>query len=784
MATNTAPQAGPGASNDRPTDPSRSLWHAPLFVLGVAALVAAWFGRPLFPPDQARQLQRNLLNARNTLDKADGDSAYALKLALKAMEASEMLQEHAGEAAFLTGWAYSRQAEKVQGAAAAEAWAKARQHLEQADQAGVPEDDRHRLDFRLARAGLHTGMPLKSVAALLEKAAPQADSRVEAYQLLAKTYERMKPPDLEQALKANHKLRGLEEISDAEAARAMLQGGSLLLQMGKPDDALLSLNKIKDTAAAEVVQQARLLRARCYQQQKAWEQAILQYQNAMADPRWPLPDRAVALYHLGTCYRNNSQDKDAVATWKQCLGSTAPEGTAAAVALADSYLSEPALEPALEALERAVTGHKPGTKWANPHVPEEALRALLVRARKAFQQADRHDLAVKLADHQARFVPAAEALVLKAESVAAWGRKRKAGAAKGGKDELRLASELLAQAAALYEEAAVLPGLKSAEQSEHLYQAAMSYLESGDSTKGASALFRLVKQDAQPMRMGEAWYRLAEHYRGGKDRAKARDAYQECLKYDTRYVYLARYRLAMEDLENGALDDAEAGLVTNLKRLRFEAEPEAMSQSLFALGGLLYRKRVYRRVVHYLEDALSRFKDDPRYRDSPELSRARFQLADSYRQIAAQETQSLLVEKSMSKEAREHFEGQQKLFLGRAAEEFATLDAYLNTSAGQDHLTKEQRTQVPFITAKCYFNLGKYEKALEVYDRLIRTYPNRVEGLDALGGAVQCHAAMGKEDLVRQRLLQIEQALPQVPEEVRKPWAAWLKEARKPLKDL
>ncbi|MBY0228184.1 MAG: hypothetical protein K2W96_02770, partial [Gemmataceae bacterium] len=281
--------------------------------------------------------------------------------------------------------------------------------------------------------------------------------------------------------------------------------------------------------------------------------------------------------------------------------------------------------------------------------------------------------------------------------------------------------------------------------------------------------------------------RLAEQLRESGQKPAAADEYRKCMEYDSRWAYLARYQLAMADLEAGQPDAAEAGLVFNLKLLRFEREPEAKAQSLFALGNLLYQKREFSHVVRYLQDAVPALKDEPKYKDAPETTRARFQLADSYRQMALLESRSLLSDPKMRKEDKEHFKKEHAKRLKQAAEEFTALEAYLDSPAGKDHLTADLRLQVPFIAAKCWFALGgkdNIERSLGLYEKLIERHSGGLARLDALGGAVSCHDALGQETKVRQRLLQVKDALdkPGIPAEDRKAWEDWEKLATSRLK--
>ncbi|MFO0926060.1 MAG: tetratricopeptide repeat protein [Gemmataceae bacterium] len=780
MATHATPTATANGGQVHPAMP-QALWQAPVFVLGLAALVGVWFARPLWPDSPARALDRDLGTVRQLLARSDGDPEQAISIAHRALEACARFPERAGEAQLLLGTAHLRLAEKADALRAREEWLKARQYLEQADASEVPEEDRMKLSYRLAKAGYHTGDQLARVIGRLEQSAEEADSRAEAYSLLTQAYLKLPRPDLHRALEANRKLRDVAEASEAELSSAKLLGGELLLRLGKPEEARKSLEKISDQSAPAVVVKARLLRARSYQDEKQWGEAARLYNAALADGRATVPEPVAVYYALGLCYRNQEQPKEAARAWGECLQlARQPEAAAAALALADLRLQEPALEAAVEPLTMAVKAVTAGKEWANPHIDLTHARELYERAVTTFRAASRHDLALKVLPAYTKIADERRALLLRGEVAAEWGRS-KIEAAPGVKPPPEVqaqAKELFKQAAEVYTTAARLPNLKPVEQGDYLWNSALNYLACEDLPQATVRLEDFVKLPLEPARLDEAWYRLAEVYRTSGDAKAAVPAYHKCIEFDARFACRARYQLAILALMAGKPDDAEVGLLFNLKMLRWESDPEVLGQTLYALGNLLYQRRDYRRVARHLEDALGRFKDNP------EGTRARYQLADSYRQIAAQENQSFLLGENMSAETRQHFQKEHRRWMQKAADEFAVLDQFLETPAGKDHLTSEQRTQVPFIAAKCWFNLGQYDKALEIYNRLIDRYQNKVEGLDALGGAVSCHAALGQVDKVKQRLLQIKNALPGMPEDVRGPWEEWVKEAIKPLKDL
>jgi len=201
-------------------------------------------------------------------------------------------------------------------------------------------------------------------------------------------------------------------------------------------------------------------------------------------------------------------------------------------------------------------------------------------------------------------------------------------------------------------------------------------------------------------------------------------------------------------------------------------------------AGVLYERGDYRGVCRLLKEPLVCLKKDRKTRNQPEVTTARFQLADSLRRIGCDNESILLTGGDMSPEAWRREPEERRRALQQAAAEFASLDAFLASPVGRDHLTAKQRMDVLVFTAKCWYLLGEYDKALAIYERMIDRYPNQVVTIDALGGAVQCHAARGQIERIKERLAQIQEVLPKMPEETRKAWEPWYTECIKQLKDL
>jgi hypothetical protein len=779
MAITTAP----AGTTPESAQPPRPLWQAPLFVMGVSALVYVLCCRPLFDNNPRRLIERDLANARAALVQADGDATYAHKLGERAVAASENFPEYRGQALFLVGYASLHLADKATGQEASDLYREALLSLEQARKAGTHEEDRLRLSFALGKAGLHVGANLPRALEDLEAALDCPEHRVEAYRLVHQGCLQLQPPNYERAIKANEKFRALADdyqITPEEANEARLLAGELFLKMNKPVDALKALQHIPKVASKEILRKARLYQAKAHFMQKdseQWKLAAEAYAEALADSDLPPADAASALFAQGWCYKRLTQPDDAIKAWTRCLKlAQGPERLAAALALADAHLADTGsgYDRSADNLALAAEAAPPVKKWDNPLVTADEYASEFKRCLGALRTAGRHDLLLKLADASAKVFTPREVLLLKAEASAALAAGHKAAPAVPG--SLVKARELFNAAGAAREKAAALPGLKEEEKGEQIYLAAVDYHNAENVNAWAGALLALIElKDASHKRLGEAWFLLAGYYRDTKELEKAGSAYRKCLEYNTPFAYRARYQLAMMALATGKVDPAETILVQNRQMLTsYETDPIARAETLFALSSLVYRRRDYNRARQYLEEVVGKFRADPRFRDTPEMTQARFQLADTYRQIAMQHSLNLHTDTGLTPNIKATFAEQYKIWQEQAAKEFTSLDLYLRTRAGEKHLSPEQRAQVPFIAARCVFNLGRYKEALVVYERLIQQYGDTVEGLDAMGGAVACHAALKEPEKVKQRLLQIKMALPHVPKEARDVWQKWL----------
>jgi tetratricopeptide (TPR) repeat protein len=763
----------------------RHLWQVPVFFTGVVALVAVWVSRPLLP-DPDRVFNHDLTEARRLLQDPRGDAHKAAQLARRAVELAEQTPEHRGEAELVLGTAHMRLAEQAPPDLARDHWRQAREHLEEAQRLGVTGEDRLRLAFRLGKVAFYTKEDPERVIKLLELGVEQGDDVAAGYELLTQAYLRLAPPDVKNAWLTNEKLRQVPKLDEDVLGPAKLMGAQLLVRMHRSEEARKTLEKISPKAPPEVLAEARQLLGRLYQEDNRWSEAAEVWKTMLADARIPLPQPGRVLYDLGVCQRHLNQLPQAAESWEQCMRrGQGEEAAAAALAAAELRLHEKHPETALDALGRAVARVGKPEQWSNTLVDLAHVRELFEQAAQAYQGASRFDLLVRLTDLYEHVSMPGRARKLRAEGLAAWAQLRLKQAQDmadpaGRAAEERAARALFCQAADCYVGLARKTS-SAAEPDDDLWYCACCYMDGQDYTRAAEKLETFLQRDEVPARLGEGWYRLGECYRELKnDENAVTAAYGECLKFGPPFAYRARYQLALVSIQKGNLDAAESALEQNLKLLYFDRDPEAREKSLFALGNLLYLRKNYRKVVLRLEEALA-----PPCPTTPEATQARWQLADSYRMLASEEKQNeLLGGDSISAQARLHFQNEHKRWMKLAVEEFQELSTLVKKPEGRGHLSRDKEMELPFIVARCRYNLGEYKEALKMYEGLTREYRNQPLSLEAMGHMVSCHAALGDAGHMREVLEKIRKAIPTIQgmtTDKQRQWLDWVETASRGL---
>jgi tetratricopeptide (TPR) repeat protein len=787
------PAASSTRTEDRPAGFSlRLMWQVPLFFLGVVALITACLTRGIVKNDPMRELHQDLAEARRLLHRHTGDPDGALQHAQHAVDNLMYDPNRGAEAFFLLGSAHVRQAETAGESAADEHWREAQRCLQEAERRNLSGDDAGRMQYRLAKVSFYIKDDPKHVVALLKASKDQADDRAEALTLLTQAYLRV--DNLKAALETNRELREkVPQIGEEVLGPAKLAGAKLLLRLSQQEEARKTLEKINDQAPPVILNEAHMLLAGLYQEEHKWSQAAELWKAVLNEKRVPLTEPGGVLYNLGVCCRQLDQSSRAAEAWIDCMRRTeGEEAQAAALDLADLRLHEGKLEKAVEMLAKGVARIRKADDWKNSLMELPRVRDLFVKAVDTSRQANRFDLAVQTAELYERVAIPPKAQVLRAERTAEWAnftreRGRKAEEPAAHKKDEATARQLFRQAAEAHAEAAKILTKKS-KKDDHLWLSAVCSFDGEEYTRAAEKLAKILEVDLENIdRQSEGWFLLGESYRNLQDKNAAQEAYKNCVANNARLACRARYQLAMLDIEAGKIDQATHKLDQNLKIDHRDRDMEAQEKSRLALCSLLYQggskvTQNYRDVVHHLEANLDRCAV------TPEAVRARFQLADSYRQLANQRMVNRLMSEKMSQDAYDHYVEENRRSLTRAVEEFTKLEEYLKNAELTSLLTVKQRVEAPFIVAQCWFDLGDYEKALQKYEELAKKWGNSPEALWALGGTVRCYGSMENFDQIRQQAERIHNMLAAtegLSETDKQQWRDWLTQVSKvpPKKD-
>jgi tetratricopeptide (TPR) repeat protein len=776
----TPPAAGAGEAR-------RGLWQVPTFLVGVTAILTLWAARPLWYDPEARRVERELARARELLERPQSDLDEVLALTADVLDRADRFPHRVGEAYLLIGSAYLHEADR-----GLPYWDKARESLHEAELRGVPEDDQLRLAYRLGKIAYHEHEdPQRVVDYLARSVDAAADDPAEGYGMLAQAYLRLPKPDLQGALQANQKQLDLPTDNEQLLSPARLLRGRLLLQLHQPTEAHKVLRRIRPQAGPEVYYTARYLLAGSSQEQQLWDEAAQLWKEILDAHREPAGEKTAILYSLGLCDRQLGRTAEADQTWLSAARSDSGEaGRACAFRLAELRLHGTEPLRAVEAFELAFQNLTTAQDYGiSSRVSLAEARKLCEAGCRTYCKQAQWEAAQKLAALYERVAPGGtvQALFGQIADGAARSLQEQIQRAPAKEEAARLeeaARVQLARAAAAYESAAQA-ARESSQRADWLWLSADRYFQIHDGAHAASVLERFLKQEAGNDRHGEGWYRLAETRRAVHDDAAALEAYRHCLEFPSKFANRARYRLALAEIEQGKIVEAEKALQENLERLQRDPDPEAHEQTLFALAGLLFQGRNYLIASLRLEEALEH------YPASAEAVVARRQLADCYRRLAAQEGAHLQLTERTTADAQLHYRRQYRLWLEKAAANYQKLEDDLLARETASPLSPAEAMQLrdaSFSVAECRFDLGtnNYDEAIRLYEALAKRYEKQVEGLNALVQITRCYWIKNDTEKARETLLRIRTVLAETDDATlqnspgawtRQRWEQWLQEA-------
>jgi TolA-binding protein len=277
-----------------------------------------------------------------------------------------------------------------------------------------------------------------------------------------------------------------------------------------------------------------------------------------------------------------------------------------------------------------------------------------------------------------------------------------------------------------------------------LWLAAESFDMAGDQDSAIPLFADYAKGFPGDPRQGEATFRLAQAQHSRGDLETAGRLYRSLIDgeagtpgpfTDASYVPLARVLLDDAVPENDQearelLEVVVGGQVGGIESTPFH-------DALIQLADLHYRAGDYASAIARLQEAVTRYPDDP------QLNAWRYTLADANRLDADAIRRSC--EQPMPDDQKRAL-GQVRLERLRAA--MALFDQVRASLEGQDarrmsDLARLELRNATFYVADCAFELGQYDEAIRRYDAARERYPRDPASLVAMVQIVNSYIAQG-----------------------------------------
>ncbi|HTK75487.1 MAG TPA: hypothetical protein VL371_09535 [Gemmataceae bacterium] len=804
MATDTAPH-----SARRPRyEPPRTLWQIPTFLLGAGAVVAVVFGRNAFHGDDLGTASREVAAARAALEQPKPNAAAAIEAADKAVAALRHLApvdpQLRAEAHFLLGSAHLRRADEA-GDAAEERRLARTELFEAVERDKLPDADRPKLDYRRAKVAALLNDEPRKVIDLLKPVVESgtAEDAAEGWGLMAMTYLRYTPPDLQSALDATNKqVLALPPTDIRPAHPARMRLADLYTKLDRGAEARPILERIKSDAPAEVFFTARAKLAEIYEKSQEWAKAAQCWAQVEANAQLKPAERATIAYRRGRCLaQDKDRSREAPAAWEDAIRYGGAAARAAALRLAESKTESGPPATALDAFAVALGGMTSPDEWPGDLVPVAEARHSIARAFQQLQSRGEYDAALKLAELFTPFAPPGDAAAMaglvaddRAQALAAQAKQATPDAASGLMEQARVQYAVAAKAY----EAAADKAPSGAFKTNWLINSADRYARAGQADEGAAVLGKLAPSGgAADEHVAAAWFVIAEAQYQRRETAKAREAYTKSLAVAGPNQTKARLQIALVDLAENKLDEAEKALAENQAALKAAAQPDTASLALteYALADVAY-ERENRKPDDEPRDyatAEQRFLAClQQYPDSPAAAKGRLCLGKVYWYTAVQRNRAARAQ-DVTDDERKLKNKQMAEALQKAIDQFDLSEKLLLARQQSGPLAPAELAQLymaSWAAAESNFYLGRHDEAIRRYSALVERHPQQVEELAALSQIWQSYVYHLKQpEQGRVVLARLRSALEKVPDQAfngttpyhkREFWVEWLAKADKP----
>ncbi|VTR98454.1 tetratricopeptide repeat protein [Tuwongella immobilis] len=761
----------PAASASR-TPAAANIWQIPTFVLGIAAVVGIWHARPYIQGDLTLRYVRTLSEFRQSLEQPD-QSELLQTIAERVETLVDQFPAHAAEANLLLGTYAIQQAEsRGESESANEWWTKAKSRLESAQQSGVSDLDKFRLQYRLAKVWeqLDAVEPNQVIDAL-QASTNASEDPAEGFRRMAEACLRMSTPDYRQARGHLREFisRSLPHTDPKKIARSRLLLGDLHIRLNEYEDARKVLERVPVDVSPELYLTAQTQLARTYLAENDVDSAMKALEQAKAVKSSVPGQQESVLYYLGLCYHQANKRDLAMAVWDEARNGTGPESQAAALRLAETMLglvSERTHVVAL--LDLGLKGVTASSNYTNPLMPITDVQALIEESITVFKKAQDFESALKLANLYARVAENHRDREVYSETAFAYANLLTDQAQSQPAERDRLLTLAQVQFRASGQAMTILAQqTKPADlKIDRTRRASQAFLKAGDDQKALDMLNAIAQSNEVPDgSRGEIWLAIGEAYLQSGNKVSARESFKNALKSPSPTTPKARLQLAkMQIAEDKAAEMTEA-----IRTLELNLDPEwtkdkdSHSQTLLLLGDAYLRMREWQKAENCLMQLLTAHGDHPRVTDARhKLARCYWFQASVSAAALKKTTQDLATAPEPTKSELQKRATEQQTtyfnFLKKTAKNFDMVDQALSQPDRINRLMPEEMTMLrnsAFAAAECHLFLGEYDEAIRRYSALASRYQGQAEQLIALSQVWKLYTNMLRDANGGQRTLDL-----------------------------
>ena len=715
------------------------------------------------------------------LELDEGAYARAKELAEQLRDQSNADPEDKATAIYALGVVAAREAEDTWNDQRDKKFLVAARYLEEARDRGFPPDRRSEGLWLLGKSLYESDQIPSARPVLVAALRAKPDEKWHIYRLLAGAYLQDRTPDLDKALHYNT-LYLSHRMKPHQRDDGLLQRAQILLGMDKPDESVAVLGQIPKDSKRQA--EATILRARITMDEASkltaganptpqdLQLARRKYQQAIKTLRVAqgldtLSNRATrkAMYLIGVCFQQLDDYRAALRQFARTrkLFPASPEGAASSFREGQISLQLGRDDDAVAGFRRAVEGLEDPDRYNNPWVPLDQLRDGMLEAYRHYMDTNNFKIALKLTGLFQPLFPESRALELTADVHERWGESLLSQAKqlpaadavtfeRRGRLHFREGGHLHRRLARLL--------VTTRQYPDELWEAANDYMRGQGFSAAIGVLMQYLK-DQSRKRHPQALVFLGRAYLATGEIDKALDALQQCTEFHPRdaAAYEARLLASRAYQEKGEPDKAKKLLLKNLAGEYLTPASIEWRNSLFDLGELLLRQEEFEPASRRLEEAVTRYPDDPR------ADEARYLLAQSYQRAA----------KTLQEKLRQDLAGSTRLasskqigqLMNKALDQYIELRERLGRKQEDGQVSDHDRAilrNTYFAIGNIHFDLGQFGDAIESYSTITNRYQNHPSVLDAyvqianayrrLGQPLQAKSALEQAKIVLKRMNQ------------------------------